>query len=313
MVTCSAPGKVILLGEHAVVYGKAAVAMAVDRRIRCTVKKKAEGVTEVNGFEINFKHHSYILEACELIGIDEPLKIDTSSELHSGAGLGSSAAITIATLGALHEFQGDKPDKETIAKEGFFVEGKVQGPASPIDTSTVTQGGAVILSCDVLKNHLWSIKKDDRTWNIHSTPVPDMTIVVGYTGVHALTSGLVAGVKNFYQKNTFARDVVDEIGELVLEGISAMEDGDLNMLGELMSRNHKLLKILGVSHPKLDSLVKASLRYSYGAKLTGAGGGGSMIALTDKPEKVSEVISKKGGLPFILEPAGSGVKVESPR
>ncbi len=310
MVTCSAPGKVILFGEHAVVYGKPAIAVAVDRRLYCTVEKNNSDITEVNGYPINETHHGYILEAMKALGVEETLSIKTSSHLQSGAGLGSSAAVTIAALGALHGFMGETPSEELIARQGFDIECGVQGSASPIDTSTSTHGGAVILSNRKIKNFLWHIEKEGTFWNIHEGFVPNLNIVVGYTGVHAATPPLVGKVSNFYNRNTFARDIVDEIGEVVEAGRSALERGDLVQVGNLMDRNHKLLKILGVSHPKLDSLVKVSRKYSYGAKLTGAGGGGSMIAITDDPDKVSEAISKRGGIPFTFEPAETGFRYE---
>ncbi len=310
MVTCSAPGKVILFGEHAVVYGKPAIAVAVDRRLYCRVEENNRSITEVNGYPIDDVHHGYIAEAIKEVGIEGPLRIKTSSHIHSGAGLGSSAAVTIATLGALQGFSGEIPSEEIMAKQGFGIECRVQGSASPIDTSTSIHGGAVILSNRKMKNFLWHIEREGTFWNIHEGAVPNMNIVVGYTGVHAPTPPLVDKVRNFYERNTFARDVVEEIGEIVEAGCSALEKGDLEQVGELMNQNHKLLKILGVSHPKLDSLVKASGKYSYGAKLTGAGGGGSMIAVTDDPDKVSEVIFKRDGIPFVLEPAKMGLRFE---
>jgi len=89
-----------------------------------------------------------------------------------------------------------------------------------------------------------------------------------------------------------------------------MRAHDLEALGRLMSKDHNLLTILGVSTPALQKLVDASLPYSYGAKLTGAGGGGSMIALTDEPEKVAEAIRARGGAPFIVRTGVQGVRAE---
>ncbi len=311
MVTCSAPGKVILFGEHAVVYGKTAVAVAIDRRLYCSVERSDDGQTRVNGHPISETYHGYTVEAIRKVDIREPLNITTSSDIYSGAGLGSSAAVTIATLGALHRLKGEAPEEEDVARQGFHIECKVQGSASPIDTSTCTHGGAILVSSKKLRNFLWKMERGGTSWNVHEGSVPgDMTLVVGYTGVHAPTSPLVTRVRNFCARNTFARDMVNEIGEVVDEGCSALERGDLERVGELMNRNHKLLKILGVSHPKLDSLVKASGKYSYGAKLTGAGGGGSMIALTDRPEKVAKIISLRGGVPFVSGLTHKGLSLE---
>ena len=110
---------------------------------------------------------------------------------------------------------------------------------------------------------------------------------------------MVAKVKRFVDKSKFAKDVIEEIGQLTIEGREALRKNDPVELGSLMTRDQKLLAILGVSCQALDDLIEASFPLSYGAKLTGAGGGGSMVALTDSPEQVAEAIRKKGGHPII--------------
>ncbi|MFW6142066.1 MAG: mevalonate kinase [Candidatus Saliniplasma sp.] len=308
MVKCSAPGKVILFGEHAVVYGEPAISLAVDKRITCAIEK-GEGVTTVNGYEIDEKHQGYIMKAIEKSGFDSPLKIKTDSGIPSGAGLGSSAAVTVASLGSLEKMDGVL-DEEKVARNSFEIEYEVQGSASPIDTSTSTHGCGIMVSKEKGENFLWNISKNDKKWNIHHRDIPDIPLVVGDTGVHAPTGPLVDKVRRFYDKSNFAKEIVREIGQLVYEGSSALEDGDLEKVGRLMNENHRLLSILGVNHPKLDSLVEGAKRHSYGAKMTGAGGGGSMVAITDEPEEVAEVIKKRGGEPYILKPTKVGLRVE---
>ncbi len=82
-------------------------------------------------------------------------------------------------------------------------------------------------------------------------------------------------------------------------------------LGRLMTRDHKLLSILGVSCDALNKLVNAALPYSYGAKLTGSGGGGCMLALTDRPDKVCEAIEARGGTPYVVRTGGPGARMEA--
>ncbi|MFO7791731.1 MAG: mevalonate kinase [Candidatus Saliniplasma sp.] len=308
MVKCSAPGKVILFGEHAVVYGEPAISLAIDKRITCEVKKNGEETT-VNGYKIDEIHQGYILESIERSGYNSSLKITTTSEVPSGAGLGSSAAVTVSSVGCLSKIQ-DEIDREKIAKRSFEIEYDIQGGASPIDTSTSTHGSGIMISKEKTKQFLWGIEKGDKKWYIHHRDIPDIPIVVGDTRVHAPTGPLVDKVRRFYNKSNFAKDVIREIGQLVRKGSSALEEGDLDEVGRLMNENHRLLSILGVSHPKLDSLVKAAERHSYGAKLTGAGGGGSMIAITEEPELVAEVISRRGGKPYILKASDIGLEVE---
>ncbi|MFW6040211.1 MAG: mevalonate kinase [Thermoplasmatota archaeon] len=308
MISCSAPGKVILFGEHAVVYGKPAIALAVDRRVRCKMSKANEKTT-VNGYDINYQHHSYILKCIEKTGVSDPLKITTVSDLPSGAGMGSSAAITVSTLGGLYNLKGFS-ELESIAKDAFQIEYEVQGGASPIDTSTSLHGSAVMVYEKEMNNLLWTIEKDGKVWNVHHIKIPDIHIVIGDTGIGAPTGPLVEKVRRFYSKSNFAKEVIEDIGNLVLEGRKALEEEDLHKIGKLMNKNHKLLSILGVSHPKLNGLVKAAKRYSYGAKLTGAGGGGSIVALTEHPEKVASAIEERGGTPYILDSSKNGLKVE---
>ena len=107
-----------------------------------------------------------------------------------------------------------------------------------------------------------------------------------------------------------ASDVIDEIGTVTLDGVQAMARNDTEELGRIMTQNHKLLSILGVSCDQLNKLVNASLPYSYGAKLTGSGGGGSMIALTDRPEQVCEAIAVRGGVPMVVHTGEPGVRIE---
>ncbi len=302
----SAPGKVILFGEHAVVYGEPALAMAVDKRCGCEISVSSSRTT-VNGHPIREEYHSYILQCLNILEVDNKLKISTESDIPSGAGMGSSAAVSVATIGALRKFLEKGSTEEMIAKDAFNVEFEVQGNASPIDTSTSTHGNAIMVSEKKEKDFLWEIKKDEKSWNIHHRDIPDMDFVIGDTGVHSSTGPLVEKVKKFYRKSNFAREIIQEIGEIVRDGCVLLEEEDLEGVGRLMNKNHRLLSILGVSHPSLEKLIKGARRHSYGAKLTGAGGGGSMIALTDEPNKVAEVIEKKGGTPYVLKSTKKGL------
>lgn len=307
MSTASAPGKVILLGEHAVVFGRPAIALAIGLRLR-SVARPADQFT-VNGQMITEKAHSYIMTAVKENWAGSPLAIEISSEIPSGSGLGSSAAVTVATLGAIAGLKGTLSPEE-VAKQAFNVESVVQGRASPIDTSVSVHGGGIFITSERGDDLLWKIERDVRRWYIHDCAVPEMTLVVGFTGHKAPTGPLVAKVKRYVDHTRFARDIIDEIGDLTLEGMDRLRDRDLEGLGRLMTRDHNLLAILGVSTPELQKLVDASLPFSYGAKLTGAGGGGSMIALTDRPEKVARAIRSRGGMPYIVRTGVDGVKLE---
>lgn len=307
MPSCSAPGKVILFGEHAVVFGKPALALAVDMRITSTVLMSSDFA--VNGHRMNKKYHSYISSALDEAWGGPPISVETASKIPSGSGLGSSAAVTVSCVGAMLAAK-ERFDPEMIARKSFEVEYRVQGAASPTDTSTASHGHGVVVSPERMDGFLWSIEKAGRVWNMHHCTVPGLTFVVGYTGIHAATGPLVAKVRKLVESDDEARKAVDRIGSIVEEGVEALASGDKRRIGGLMNENHRLLNALGVGHDSLDSYISAVLEHSYGAKLTGAGGGGSMIALTDEPKKVAEAIRKAGGKPFTVSVGCEGVRIE---
>ena len=307
-VTASAPGKVILLGEHAVVFGKTAISVAVGLRLHCRAEPSDH--FSLNGHPLSPDTHGYIYRAVEHAWAGKPLAFSTRSDFPSGSGLGSSAAVTTSTLAVLAGLSSRPLVEEQMARAAFDVESEVQGRASPIDTSTASHGRGILVDSKPGPGLLWHIQRDTREWYIHNCSVPQLTLVVGFTGVSAPTGPLVAKVKRYADKNTFAREVIDEIGQLSQEGMICLQRNDQERLGRLMTKDHRLLAILGVSSRELDKLVEAALPYSYGAKLTGAGGGGSMIALTDKPEIVAEEIRNKGGTPYIVKTDVPGVSLE---
>ncbi|MBM4237254.1 MAG: mevalonate kinase, partial [Euryarchaeota archaeon] len=296
----------ILLGEHAVVFGQPAIALAISLRLRCSASPSSRNI--VNGQPLSEKFHPYIHAAIGRFWDGEPLSLEVSSDLPSGSGLGSSAAVTVAVLGALDRMRSSYA-AASVAERAFEVESIVQGRASPVDTSTCTHGRGIFVDRSRGDRFLWEIRRDTRKWFIHDCEAPDMGMVVGYTGVNAHTGPLVAKVKRFVDRSSFGRELIEEIGQIAVEGRGRLMANDKVGLGRLMNRNQKLLAVLGVSSPELEKLIDASLPHSYGAKLTGAGGGGSMIALTDEPQKVCDAIARRGGTPFIVRTGVEGLKV----
>ena len=307
MVAASAPGKLILYGEHAVVFGEPALAVAISRRTR--VEARPGRRTEVNGHPLEEGRYPYVAEALRATNHDEPLTLTTQSDIPMASGMGSSAAVTVGLLACLQGASGPLQEEE-IARTGFEVEHAVQGRASPIDTTTATHGGGILLLKEREENFLWSIEKGETRWKLHGSPLPEMTFVVGNTGIEASTGPLVAQVKRRVEAQTEARKAVERIGEIALEGVEALRRGDLERGGELMLENHRFLNALGVGHVALDKLVAASMPFSFGAKLTGAGGGGSMIALTNDPDGVTQALKSAGGSAFAVSTVPTGVQLE---
>lgn len=292
----SAPGKIILFGEHAVVFGKPALAMAVNRRARVKVRKTSEDHISITIPDLDvegvLQPHGglessgtgkvgilrYITEAIKLREVPGGLEVQVKLEIPIGAGMGSSAAITVATLAALTQLQGQELDKKALARQAHQVELRVQGAASPLDTAVSTHGGLV---------HLHPEGK------VENLEVPgQLPLVVAYTSYRGNTGELVAGVR---QRREHYPEVVDPILEamemVTHQARQALLDGEERALGDLMNINHGLLDALGVNTPELSRMVyQARLAGALGSKITGAGGGGSIIAYA--PGRMEPVLEK---------------------
>jgi len=303
MATASAPGKVYLFGEHAVVYGEPAVPCAIERRATVTAEEREAGLRvhandlSLDGFTVEYEGDTagrpdvavpeglvdaamgYVDGAVEQArdAADEPdvgFEVTVESDIPLGAGLGSSAAVVVATIDAAARELGVELSTEELADRAYRVEYDVQeGQASRADTFCSATGGAV------------RVEGDD----CRPIGAPDLPFVIGYDGGAGDTGELVAGVRALKDDYAFAADTVTAIGDLVREGERLLvqdPDDALADLGELMNFNHGLLSALGVSSRSLDAMVWAAREAgAFGAKLTGAGGGGCIVALD--PSEVS--------------------------
>lgn len=286
MATWSAPGKVFLFGEHAVVYGKPGIAMAIKPRVFVTVRKSKTA------------HHAkspYIDNCFDEMGVKGSVYVN--SQLPSSSGLGSSAAVTVATLSAINdEFRKDH-SLEEIADMAFAIEKKVQkGRASPTDTSVSTFGGLVFI-----------------TGTSRRRLVPqNFQMVIGNSMVSHNTSRMVEMVADLRKRQPdICEPILDAIGSVAVAAMHHMSDAQ--QLGKLMNMNHALLEALGVGHPALSKLILASRDAgAYGAKLTGAGGGGCMVALCPKhlKNRVAGAIEAGDARAFITTIDTEGVRKE---
>ncbi len=316
---CTAPGKVILFGEHAVVYGHPALAAATDQRTVVEVDC-CGGEFTVNGLRIHDRYHSYLLtavkEVWETQGRTDPVRIQTEGGVPSASGTGSSAALTVATVGAMHALLG-KRDPAGIAQDAFKVERTTQGGGSPTDTSTSTAGGGIAISrLDEPPNvgeRLWDLRWDDpenpRAWAVERIELPDLTVVVGNSGVKGRTDEQVAKVAHAQKKNPVVRDALADIGRITRDAVPLLRKKDFTGVGALMDKAHAALHLLGVNHPAVEHLVQVARATpgTLGAKLTGAGGGGSMFALSERPQAVADAITAAGGTAYVVRLGGPGV------
>ncbi len=183
--------------------------------------------------------------------------------------------------------------------------------------AAVSLGGLVLVGDEREINADWQYSRSlktpegERSWEVHKVPLAknfeDVKLVIGNTGIHAPTGDMVAKVAEILQKNPEKMDEIEAIGNLVRRATIAIKKGDLQALGIAMTENHLLLRSLGVSHPALENLIKAAAPYSLGVKLTGAGGGGCMIALTTDAEMVSQAIEMAGGRAYVSKLGAEGV------
>jgi mevalonate kinase len=303
MPAASAPGKFILFGEHAVVYGKPAIAIAID--LRTEVKAEFSDHISIDGKPLK-EHKSFYIKEMMKRWDGKPISIEINSSVPPSSGLGSSAALSVSMIGALCSLKGIK-DKEKVAREAFDIEYTVQGGASPTDTSTSALGGAVYISSEKKEGFRWSIERNGKKWNIHSIDAPELSFVIGVTGAHSSTKDMVEKVRRVVHRSPFGMDVIDEIGDIVEKGRKALLEGDISRIGELMNDNHELLRMLGVSCSEIEDTIRPIKDMVYGAKLTGAGGGGSIIALTDNPKKVADRIRSTGAKAYIVKMDAQGL------
>jgi mevalonate kinase len=248
-----------LFGEHAVVYGKPGIAMAIKPRVFVTVRDTKRPQRAKS---------SYIdscFEAMEVMG-----SVYINSQIPSSSGLGSSAAVTVATLSAINdEFRKNKT-REDIANMAFEIEKKVQkGRASPTDTTVSSYGGIVLISGGSRRR----------------LPPQNMHLVIGDSLVSHSTGRMVEQVAELKKNHPNIVDpVLDAIEAVSMSAIHYLNNP--KELGRYMNMNHALLEVLGVGHPQLAKMVLAARNAgAFGAKITGAGGGGCMVALCPKQLK----------------------------
>jgi hydroxymethylglutaryl-CoA reductase len=274
-------GKIILFGEHAVVYGSRAIAAPIPLAVRARVVDEEDGVWLVVpcwGVEQRLrtdpsKQRSFEVPAAlilrELGLTDRSMRIEVYSELPRAMGLGGSAAVAVAIIRAMvRHFELDLSDDQVNAL-ALKCEEVAHGTPSGIDNTVATFGQPLIY-------------RKGNPPKIQSLELSEpITFVIGMTGIESLTAKMVARVRDGRQRNRDVYDtVIKGIDAVTLQAIGALKRHDLERLGELMNVCQGLLNGLQVSSWELEELIQiARENGALGAKLTGGGGGGSMIAL----------------------------------
>jgi len=280
-------GKVLLAGEHAVVYGHPALAVAVDRATRVEVELH-DGPTRVDS---PFGDERVDVAIRRVLGADGQ-RVRISTDLPVGRGMGSSAALAVALAHAVSEVtDGRALTPQETYDRAMPLEREFHGNPSGVDVAVSCEGGC-----------LWFQRRTDPSGAVvgHREPVAlgPWSLVVLDSGRVGDTRELVAGVAS---RRPGIDGQLERIGQLVHEARAAM--GDPRALGAVLTENHARLRAIGVSTPELDDLVeRARSAGARGAKLAGAGGGGIAIAIVDDPGPVLSAAEARGVVAFGCQP-----------
>ena len=312
MAKASAPGKLILFGEHFVVYGLPAIATAIEARTVADVQRVKEfSLKDDRPATPGYKKEKHdqqsdsirrILKATGLEG--EKVRITLSGDLIAASGVGASGASCAAIAAALNEEFSLGLNRDRINDVAYEGEKGYHGVPSGIDNCCSTYGGFIHFKKDLKtgRNSIQQLRSKAH-----------LSIVVGNTGLTSNTTKVVADVRAEREKDPEKfQKIFDNYSKIVEEAKASVENGDMVKLGLLMNMNHLLLEEIGVSCDELEELVDlASKNGALGAKLTGTGRGGLMVALvTGETAGMVASAIKKAGFHFEITKIGAeGVKV----
>lgn len=324
MIKVSAPGKLMLFGEHAVVYNRPCLVAAVSQRLFVGVEKSSEDKILISAPEMkipNFtvslndlnkeqpKEVRFVLEAVKNFfrkyNIESGLKIRTESQFSAKYGFGSSSAVTVCTIKDLSEIFETKMTEKEIFDLSYKTVLDIQGVGSGFDIAAAIYGGVIYF--------LTGGKK------IEPLEISNIPLMVGYTGVKASTSEIVKAVKVEMEKNPgYYEKLYDDILQIVEKAKTAMGNSNWPEVGRLMTENQEILRKFkapsveyGVSSEIIEKLIEACQKVgAFGAKLSGAGVGDCIIALGENKQEIERAIKEAGGTPVSVNIDYQGLKIE---
>jgi mevalonate kinase len=299
LAEATAPGKVILFGEHSVVYGGPAVVLAIDRRAKVVAAKREDTKVYIDADNLGFSgyfegdvYHAVrgkvwrgrnlaalnvtARKTMEHLGVKSGLNLKVRSMIPIAVGLGSSAAINVATVGAVDRLFEGGLDKEIISSLAFEGETIIHGKPSGVDNNISTFGGVMS----------YERGQGFKTYEFKGK----LPFIIGNTMRRRSTRKMVEYVAALKDRNPQAMtEVINTMAYIARDGLKTLLEIDMNRLGDLMNINHGLLAGIGVSTMKLETLVHTARKNgALGAKLTGAGGGGCIVAVAPE-ERISDV------------------------
>lgn len=314
MTEATAPAKVILFGEHAVVYGRPAIAAPVEQvRARARIEASASGT----GCVIHARDTGEVIElanaspdhplalavrlALAAAGApeDPPWRIDLCSEIPMASGLGSGAAVSAALVRAVFRHAGREPDPAAVSQIVFHSEERYHGAPSGIDNTVIAY-----------EQPVWFVKgRPPETFAV----ARPFTLLIADSGVASPTRETVAAVRRAWRQSPEHYErLFDQMGSIAWAARQAIEAGRIDDLGPLMRENQNLLRVIGVSTDLLEALIEAALGAgAKGAKLSGGGGGGNVIVLVDPSttDQVRAALKEAGAVRVFVTTVGgtSGV------
>lgn len=280
----SAPGKIILFGEHFVVYETKAILCAINKRVTVTAEKTPDDKISIKSSvgnlvsppkkpisEIDFHLRPFYYLADKIIQKNNEklgMEITIDSEIPLGVGLGSSSACCVAGAAAISGVF-SKNSKDEILQLAIEAEKTIFPNTSGADCTVCTYGGL--------------IQYDKQNGHSKIDSEPDFQLVIANSKMQHSTKEVVSNVRKFKEKNQdeFSR-ICNQENSLIEDVLVCLKNNDLKGIGQNMIKNQKYLETIGVSNEKLREMIALATKSSFGAKLTGAGGGGCIFALTDK-------------------------------
>ena len=279
------PGKIILLGEHAAVYGQPVLAGAISRGVRVrgvpAAKGRIESPAGLNRVQAEALARAFA--AAEAAVKAPALAVSIESTLPVSMGLGSSAALSVAVSKLLLSAKGRSFGPEQVMKLAARMEGEFHGTPSGVDHTTSARGELVLY------------RREGPTRAVKAKK--PVRVIVVLAGERTATKATVAALRVRRERwpKRYTR-LFTEIGRFAAEGARAVTRGDLEELGDLMNMNHGLLWAMQLSSERIDASVRRLLALgALGAKLTGAGGdGGAVIGLFEEPASALRQLTAEG-------------------